>query len=720
MTGTRVFIAGAGIVSPIGSGVAETGAALAGGVGALRPLTLFATPNPPLPVGQVACGLDDPDLPRTHQLARIAADQAIAGCAAAPDLVVIGTTTAGMHTTERLLNQGADDPQVYRRHAAGSVAEDLAARYGCRGPVLTVSTACSSGAVAIKIALEMLRAGAARRALVGGADSLCRLTYYGFNCLQLIDPRGARPLDRDRRGMSVAEGAGMLLLVADGDPDRALAEVLGAGLSCDAFHPAAPHPEGNGAYAAMAAALADAGVSAAAIDYINLHGTGTPDNDRAEARALGRLFDPRTPVSSIKGATGHSLAAAGAIEAVVAAICIREGLVPANTGLRLADPELSLTPVTEPRRTGVGTVLSNSFGFGGNNAAVVIGAPVERDRPASAPAAPLRVLAGACVTGAGHTEQTLARLRAGESCKGVIPLEELSRNQPARLVRRLKFMPRLAMALADEAQRRCGAPHPPASVFFGTGWGALSETHGFLNSLFETGDRFPSPTDFVGSVHNAPAGQVAIMCGATGPNVTLTGEDDAFEQALLTAAYLGRGAGGTTLVLGADEYHPALSGLFDRSVALDPTPSAGGAALLLTADATASGVAVFPTYVAPDAGRTDAIAELVGRLGGAERIHARFGVVLAGIPAAHRQAGEARLGAFRSACGLKLPVVDYRRWVGEFASASAVAACLAVSFAAEGAVPAALCDGRTEPFPGKGCLVIGFGKTLTAIEVRPR
>ena len=719
MTSQRVFIAGAGIVSPIGCGIAATAAALAGGIGALRPLTLFATPNPPLPVGQVGCGLDDPELPRTHQLARIAADQAMAGCAAAPDVIVVGTTTAGMHTTERLLNAGTLDPQAYRRHAAGSVAEDLAARYGCSGPVLTVSTACSSGAVAIKIALEMLRTGAARRALVGGADSLCRLTYYGFNCLQLIDPQGARPLDRERRGMSVAEGAGMLLLTADGEPDRALAEVLGAGLSCDAYHPAAPHPEGDGAYAAMAAALADSGVSAAAIDYINLHGTGTPDNDRAEARAVARLFDARTPVSSIKGATGHSLAAAGAIEAVVAAICIREGLVPANTGLRLPDPEISLAPVTEPRRTRVNTVLSNSFGFGGNNAAVVIGSPVERELPASAPVAPLRVLAGACVTGAGHTEETLARLRAGEPCKGVIPLEELSRHQPARLVRRLKFMPRLAMALADEAQRRSGASHPPAAVFFGTGWGALSETHGFLNSLFETGDRFPSPTDFVGSVHNAPAGQVAIQCGATGANVTLTGEDDAFEQALLTAAYLGRGAGGRLLVLGADEHHPVLSGLFDRSAALDSTPAAGGAALLLSAAAADPGVAVFPAFTAPAVGRTGAIAELVGRLGGAERIHARFGVILAGIPAAHRRAGEAQLEAFRSACGLTLPVVDYRRWVGEFASASAVATFLAVDFAAEGAVPAALCDGRPGSFPGKGCLVIGFGKTLTAVEVRP-
>jgi 3-oxoacyl-[acyl-carrier-protein] synthase-1/3-oxoacyl-[acyl-carrier-protein] synthase II len=280
-------------------------------------------------------------------------------------------------------------------------------------------------------------------------------------------------------------------------------------------------------------------------------------------------------------------------------------------------------------------------------------------------------------------------------------------------------MPRLAMALAGEVQSRSGLTQPPAAVFFGTGWGALSETHGFLKSLFETGDRFPSPTEFVGSVHNAPAGQVAIGCGATGANVTLTGENDAFEQALLTAAVLGRGARGPLLVMGADEHHPVLSNLFDGSVALGATPSAGGAALMLNADDNAPGLSVFPAFSAPGAGRAEAIAELVGRLGGAERIRAHFGLVLAGIPAAHRREGDAQLEAFRAICSPDLPVVDYRRWVGEFASASAVATCLAVGFVAEGVAPAALCGGRAAALAGKGCLVIGFGRTLTAIEVRP-
>jgi len=189
--------------------------------------------------------------------------------------VVVGTTTGGMLTTEELLKELVRDPDAYRFHSPASVAEDIAEQCGCRGPVLTVSTACSSGAVAIKIALELIRSGKARRVLAGGADALCRLIYYGFNSLQLIDPMGARPLDRDRRGMTVAEGAAMLLLEG-GDSRNSAVEILGAGLSCDAFHPTAPHPEGKGALAAMRFALRDAGLTHADIGYINLHGTETP------------------------------------------------------------------------------------------------------------------------------------------------------------------------------------------------------------------------------------------------------------------------------------------------------------------------------------------------------------------------------------------------------------------------------------------------------------
>jgi 3-oxoacyl-(acyl-carrier-protein) synthase len=300
-----------GIITSLGNGISKTKDAIQKSLTGIRPLTLFPTAfNQPLPVGEVADLIENDDLPRTHQLAGLAAEQAMADAKEAPGAVVMGVTTGGMLTTENLLKKKARDPKLFCLHSTGSVAEDIARRYRCTGPALTVSTACSSGAAAIKIALEMLRCGSVKRVLAGGADSLCRLTYYGFNSLQLVDPDGARPFDRNRRGMSVGEGAAMLLLVAN-EPDHAVAEILGAGLSCDAYHPATPHPQGQGALAVMQAAIEDAGISGADIDYINLHGTGTLDNDISEARAIHTLFSGKKPLlSSVKGACGHSLDAA--------------------------------------------------------------------------------------------------------------------------------------------------------------------------------------------------------------------------------------------------------------------------------------------------------------------------------------------------------------------------------------------------------------------------
>ena len=721
MTGVRALITGWGIVSALGSGVSATQSHLAAGVKGIHPLSLFPTPgNTPLPVGQVHLPLREHSIPRTHQLARMAADQAMADARRMPDAVVVGTTTGGMHTTERLLESNVIDPAAYRWHAAGSVAEDLAARFNCKGAVMTVSTACSSGAVAIKIALEMIRTGTARCVLTGGADALCRLTYYGFNMLQLIDPQGARPLDKNRRGMSVAEGAAMLLLTTD-DSRNAAAELLGAGLSCDAYHPAAPQPEGRGAYQAMISALGDAGCSASEIDYINLHGTGTPDNDLAEARAIMRLFkDRQPPASSVKGALGHPLAAAGAVEAVIAGICLSGQWIPANTGTDSPDPALGLHPVMTPRKTPVRTVLSNSFGFGGNNAAVVIGSPTAQGSRTGRTTGPMPVRASACMTGAGATDRTLACINSGEICAGTLTADEMGSHLPGKIVRRLKCLPRLVMALADEAYRYSGDLEPPTDIFFGTGWGALSETYGFLESLFNTGDRFSSPTDFIGSVHNAPAGQVAMMFGATGTNVTTTGGDYSFEQALMSAGLLGPVTGRSTLVVGADEYHEKLSGLFDPSVMVGGTPSAGGGALILGPGTSVSEVTVFATFYALTDNHSDIVDALVQQLGGSARINAEFGAVLVGIPAAFKKAGMAQLAAFISRTEFNRPVIEYRKFTGEFASASAVAASMAVEFTKEGQVPGAICNGQTGSLAGRGILVLGLGSAVTAVEVMRR
>ncbi|MDD5170620.1 MAG: beta-ketoacyl synthase N-terminal-like domain-containing protein, partial [Syntrophales bacterium] len=233
MRGIRIFITSMGLISPIGCGVSETIDALRMSRIGIKPLQLFPTPHkPPLPVGEIPSLPFLEDLPRTHIIALTAAAEAMKNAEEAPDAVVVGVTTGGMAVTEEMLKAGSTDPRHYVYHAPGSVSECIARKYGCTGEVLTVSTACSSGIVALTIALEMLRAGRARQVLAGGADSLCRLTYYGFDSLQLVDPAGARPFDRSRRGMSVGEGAAMFLLTAaQSPPVHAVAELLGAGLS---------------------------------------------------------------------------------------------------------------------------------------------------------------------------------------------------------------------------------------------------------------------------------------------------------------------------------------------------------------------------------------------------------------------------------------------------------------------------------------------------------
>jgi 3-oxoacyl-[acyl-carrier-protein] synthase-1/3-oxoacyl-[acyl-carrier-protein] synthase II len=682
--------------------------AIAGSRSGLRPVTRFAPPHhDPLPVGQIPelAGADSP--PLTHRMARIAADEAMAGCSQPPDAIVLGLTTGGMAVTEEHLKAERLDPAGFRYHAIGSVAADLAERYQCRGPVLTISTACSSGSAAIALAAAMLRSGGYGRILAGGVDSLCRLTYYGFKFLQLIDPEGSRPMDRHRRGMSVAEGAGMLLLKATNEAKDAI-RVLGAGLSCDAHHPAQPHPEGKGARAAMQAALDNAGLSPAQIDYINLHGTGTIDNDRSEARAIRTLFgETPPPLSSIKGATGHSLGAAGAIEAVISAKAIERGLLPGNTGFRSPDPELGLEPVSEPRARSIDTVMSNSFGFGGNNATIVLG---RSDTPTPAPLPahqPLYINGWAAVSGVGGTRDTLARLKGNGDCRGAAKAAELSRNLAPQMIRRLKRLSLMTVAMAAEARSHAGDPEI-ASIFFGTGWGALSESNDFLNALFESDEKFSSPIDFIGSVHNAPAGQLALAHRAVGANLTVSGGDYSFEQALLAAQYLAPEQA-LFLVAAADEGHPKLSPLFDPSVAAAPPISDGGGALVLSRRPTPGAPAIalkhFETGI-DDRVRPDRMADALGQLNN------RIDLVLAGIPAAQRKRGREQLDRFISRTGYSGPVLDYRRQIGEFATAGAVATVFAAAMVNGPDRPANASDRRTP-----AVLVLGFGSSLTAIKV---
>ncbi len=716
-----VHIAGIGVVSALGCGLAEHVAGLKRGARGITPLTCFQPQtSSTLPVGEVAAPLPNGSgLPRTHVLARIAADQAMINGPLPVDAVVVGTTTGGMPLTEKLLRNGETDPAAYRHHGAGTVGDDLAERFGCRGPVITVSTACASGTAAIALASAMVSAGIARRVLVGGADGLCRMTYYGFNALQLVDPEGARPLDVRRRGLSVAEGAGMLLLTSDADQSIGVA-VLGTGLSCDAYHPTTPHPRGDGAVAAMQRALADAGVSADAIDYVNLHGTGTPDNDRVEALAVDRVFRPRCPpVSSIKGATGHALAAAGAIEAVVAALCVTQGFIPANTGGDQPDPGIALSPLKQPMHRQVKTVLSNSFGFGGSNAAVVVGrspeAPITGSQARTLADLPGLWVAGAsCITGSGGLTETLDACRRGSRVAGVMAADRLSNGLPRGLIRRLKRLPRMALALAAGAVADRPGNSSPRSIFFASGWGGQSETYDFLTRLFETEERFPSPTDFINSVHNAPAGHAAQHLGATGANVTTSGGDTSFEQALLSAMLLSEDADLPLLVMGADEYCPTFTAMLDPSAAKASRSADGGGALLLQRTPTDFGAIIRMLWFQRPLARAQGVAALIEALGGATVVCARYASIMVNIPGALRSHGEALLKRFLDQSGFAGTVLDIRRSMGEFATVTAAATAVAAGMVAHDR------SGKQLGAGGQGVLLLSFTEFVTALEVFPQ
>ncbi len=711
-----VYIAAAGIVSPLGSGLAATEAALRANRSALGPLEVFPLlQGASLPVGQVADRDSSLLPPRTHRLAREAAQMALAGHPDPPDAIILGCTTGGILTTEQLLRAGEFNKAMYRCHGLLSVAEDIAELCHCTGPALTVSTACSSGAVAIALALNLLRSGRMRCILAGGVDSLSRLTYFGFHSLQLVDRNGCRPLDVSRQGLAVAEGAGMLLLTTE-RPAQPLAILLGAGLSCDAHHPTAPHPEGRGAHMAMEAALKDAGLPPSAIDYISLHGTGTPDNDLAEARAIVSLFPSPPALSSIKGATGHSLAASGALEVVVSCLAVARGLVPGTVGCRQPDLALKLTPQAVCTDQAVATVLSNSFGFGGNNGCLVIARPdIALSDLKKETSDLLAVHGSACLTGAGLTQPTIDQLRLGTPVAGMFAPEKLASRLPAKLIRRIKRLARLALLLAGEAHADTRGKEHPSAIFMGTGWGALSETWDFLHRLTESAEQFPSPIDFVGSVHNGPASQVAILFQATGANVTASGGDYSFEQALLAAQTLLPEADQSALLLGADEGHASFSPLLDPSIEGGPLADGGGA-LYVNRNPTGARCLVRLAFYGRGGGE-DLPERLIEALGGAAAIRRNYAAVLAGIPAAMHAQGNRQLDTFFSRIGKALPACHYRAFTGEFASASAVAAVMAVSCIEAGDIPGALIGGSDLPLqPGEKLLVLGTGTCLTAME----
>lgn len=296
--------------------------------------------------------------------------------------VFVGTSTSGILHTESAYRQrdaasGALPAWLHYEttHNTASVARYVRAALGLAGPAFVVSTACSSSAKVFANAARLIALGLVDAAVVGGVDSLCMTTLYGFRSLELVSGDICRPWDAQRSGLSIGEGAGFALLERTPDPGATpQGWLLGTGESSDGHHMSSPHPEGAGAALAMRAALADAGVQPDDVGYLNLHGTATPGNDAAEDRAVRNVFGAATACSSTKGYTGHTLGAAGAVEAAITLLALDHGWLPPTLNLREPDPALGLPVLRQPLARRVRVAASNSFGFGGSNACLVLGA----------------------------------------------------------------------------------------------------------------------------------------------------------------------------------------------------------------------------------------------------------------------------------------------------------------------------------------------------------
>jgi 3-oxoacyl-[acyl-carrier-protein] synthase I len=320
---------------------------------------------------------------RTARLALIpleeilpAVNAAIARCGADRVALILGTTTAGLARTEDAYHGLADtgclpsDYDLYRQHSFGGLMEVVRRVTSIGGPTYVVSTACSASAKALGSAARLLDVGAADAVLVGGVDGLCQTTLRGFYSLQILSSEPCRPFSSDRNGINIGEGAAYLLLERSGySPVR----LLGVGESSDGYHMSAPHPEGQGALAAMTEALEQAGLDPDDIDHINAHSPGTRLNDQSEARAISSLFGARVPVASTKAYTGHMLGAGGATEAIFALAAVEQGWIPASLGAEPVDPALGIQIATVGRSITCDVAMSNSFAFGGNNVSVVFG-----------------------------------------------------------------------------------------------------------------------------------------------------------------------------------------------------------------------------------------------------------------------------------------------------------------------------------------------------------
>lgn len=588
----NIAITGEGIVSAIGLNKQEVLQALQEGRTGIGEMKYLQSIHHELPVGEVDLSNEqmkkmlgipsEQMMSRTSLLGMLAIDQALKEAyvdvaslrARKADgkplriVLVSGTTVGGMDITELCFDQLEKQKSVefLQHHDCGNSTRLMADHFGIFDEVATLSTACSSAANAIMLGARLLKAGEADLVVAGGTEALSRFHLNGFNSLMILDHESCRPFDTTRAGLNLGEGAAFLVLESEEKAQQRKitphAYLTGYGNACDAFHQTASSENGEGAYLAMTEALAMAHLSAKDIQYVNAHGTGTPNNDQSESVSLKRVFGDEMPmVSSTKSFTGHTTSASGSIETVICILAMQHHFVPANLGWK--NPmENGILPTMGAQNLDLENVLCNSFGFGGNDSSLVISLHPKESASEIMRDVKIKVLSKVEI----NSEEQLTDIR-----KYVKPLE----------VRRMGKIMKSSLLSSLVALQRAGI-EVPDSIITGTAYGCLENSERLMEQIKEEGEGMLKPTFFMQSTHNTIGSNIAIKTHCHGYNVTYTQESHSLEWAIRDAELLLRSGKVKNVLVGChDESTPLFNTLLEKG-GEKPLPSIHSIAMVLS------------------------------------------------------------------------------------------------------------------------------------------
>lgn len=597
----NIAITGEGIVSAIGLDKQEVLQSLLAGRTGIGEMKHLQSVHHELPVGEVdlsnaqmkeKLGIPTSQLmSRTALMGMLAIDQALRDARLKVTVegenrplrvvLVSGTTVGGMDITEQCFDHIEEQESItfLRHHDCGHSTQFMADYFGLFDEATTLSTACSSAANALILGARLIASGQADVVVAGGTEALSRFHLNGFNSLMILDTKPCRPFDATRAGLNLGEGAAFVVLEAEETARRRGVEphayLAGYGNACDAFHQTASSENGEGAYLAMTEALRMAEVAPADVQYVNAHGTGTPNNDQSESVALRRVFGERMPLlSSTKSFTGHTTSASGSIEAVICLLAMRHHFVPANLGWQ-HPMENGIIPCMGARDSALENVLCNSFGFGGNDSSLLFSAHPKADTTSSSfiidrstdhlEADGIRVLAQVEIT----SEDQLADIR-----RYVKPME----------ARRMGKLMKSALLSSLKALEQAGIAVPDAIVT-GTAYGCLENSERLLEQIKSEGEAMLKPTYFMQSTHNTIGSHIAIHTHCHGYNVTYTQEAHSLEWALRDAKLLLKSGRCKNVLVGC---HDESTPLFNRLLAKGgepPRPAVHSIAMILSCGA---------------------------------------------------------------------------------------------------------------------------------------